>query len=61
MEKLRKEKQAEVLKDIQAHQQLMCDNLQKHMESATSDEDQRIAQTVQNRTAKRDASEFVCE
>lgn len=56
MERLRKEKQVEFLDDFQAHQQLMCENLQKHMESATSDEDKRIAETVQKKMAKRDVS-----
>lgn len=58
MDKLRKEKQAEVMRDFQAHQKFMCDNLQEHMESVASDEDQRIAQIVQNRRAKRDVSEL---
>lgn len=56
MEKLHKERQAEVANNLQAHQQLMCDNLQQHKECITSDEDQRIAQTVQNQIAKRDVS-----
>lgn len=54
MENLRKEKQAEFLEDFQAHQQLMCENLQKHMENATSDEDKRIAEVVLEKIAKRD-------
>ena len=56
MEKLRKERQVEVADNLQAHQQLMCDNLQKHKECITGDEDQRIAQTVQKQIAKRDVS-----
>lgn len=59
MEKLRKERQAEVANNLQAHQQLMCDNLQKHKECITGDEDQRIAQTVQRQIAKRDVSRII--
>lgn len=57
MENLRKEKQAEFLEDFQDHQQLMCENLQMHMESVTSDEDQRIAEIVKKKIAKRDVRE----
>lgn len=56
MEKLRKEKEAENQKTFQDHQQLMCENLQQHMETKTSDEDQRIAEIVQKQLAKRDVS-----
>ena len=56
MENLRKEKQAQFMKDFQAHQQLMCENLQNHMESVTSDEDRRIAEVVQQKIAKGDVS-----
>lgn len=56
MEKLRKEKEIEKSKEFQAHQELMRDNLQKHMECVVSDEDQRIAQAAQNQREKRDVS-----
>ena len=57
MEKLRKEKEAEKKREFQAKQQIMCDNLQMHMETKTSDEDQRIADIVQKQLAKRDVSD----
>lgn len=56
MEKLRKEKEKETKKQYQAHQQQMCDNLRKHMDIASSDEDHRIAMAVQKQIAKRDVS-----
>ena len=56
MDKLRKEKEAENKRAFQTHQQIMRENLQKHMETKSSDEDQRIAETVQKQLAKRDVS-----
>ena len=58
MEKLRKEKEKEIRKQYQAHQQRMCDNLKKHMDTVSSDEDQRISMAVQKQIAKRDVSQF---
>lgn len=59
MEKLREEKQVELVEDFQAHQELMCENLQQHMESASIDEDKRIAEAVRQKIAKRDVSELL--
>lgn len=56
MEKLRKGREAEIRKEFQLHQQAMRDNLQKHMDVASSDEDQRIAQAMKRNIAKRDVS-----
>ena len=58
MEKLRKEKEKEIRKQYEAHQQQMCDNLKKHMDTVSSDEDQRIAMAVKKQIAKRDVSQF---
>jgi DNA-binding ferritin-like protein len=59
MENLRREKQAEFMDSFQAHQQLMCENLQQHMQTAVSDEDRRIAEVVQEKLAKRDVREWL--
>lgn len=56
MEKLRKEKEAELSKVYQDHQQQMCDNLQKHMDLVSGDEDQRIIRAMEKLIAKRDVS-----
>ena len=56
MEMLRKEKEAENKREFQTHQQMMCNNLQKCMETKSSDEDQRIADIVKKQLAKRDVS-----
>lgn len=61
MDKLRKEKEAENKRAFQAHQQIMRENLQKHMETKSSDEDQRIAETVQKQLAKRDVSVLLAD
>lgn len=59
MTKLRKEKEAEIFREFQRHQQHMSDLLQTQQQEATSDEDQRIAQAVAEQHAKRDVRHAV--
>ena len=54
MTRLRKEKEAEIFREFQHHQQHMGDLLHTQQLQATSDEDQRIAQAVAEQHAKRD-------
>ena len=54
MTKLRKEKEVEIFREFQHHQQKMGDLLHDQQLQATTDEDQRIAQAVTEQYAKRD-------
>lgn len=56
MTKLRKEKEAEIFSEFQRHQQHLGDLLHIQQQAATSDEDRRIAQAVEEQHAKRDVS-----
>ena len=56
MTKLRKDKEVEIFREFQRHQQHLGGLLQTQQLQASSDEDQRIAQAMAEQHAKRDVS-----
>lgn len=56
MTKLRKEKELEIFSEFQRHQERMRDRLHTQQQQATTDEDERIAQAMAEKHAKRDVS-----
>ena len=54
MTTLRKEKEVELFQQFQVQQNRMCELLQGQMQQKSSDEDQRIAKTVAEQSAKRE-------
>ena len=59
MTQLRKEKEEDLFRQFQTHQQRMCDLLHSQRAQATSDEDQRIAQAIAEQQAKREVRTII--